>query len=706
VSELNKEIKYLKGVGEARARLFKKLGVVTLRDLLRYFPRDYEDRTVFKKIAELSDGESVTVRAVASDSPRLSRTPRGRELALLRVYDDTGMMDVRFFNQSYVKDAISAGGTYLFYGKILRAGGSALMTNPVFERDGDGSSVKIGRVTPIYRMTAGLNMRSVSNTVALALKLCGDAPPDALPHSVRKEYGLAAARFAYENIHFPKDFESLKIARRRLIFEDLFVLSVTARRRRAERGSSSGQAIISEGFGEFYSALPFEPTAAQKRAVDEAARDLASGGVMARMLQGDVGSGKTLVAAALAWTVAKNGFQTAFMAPTELLAEQHFRTFEEFLSPLGVRVGRLTGSLGVKAKRLAREALVSGETDVIVGTHALLSEGVDFRALALVITDEQHRFGVSQRAALGQKGESPHVLVMSATPIPRTLALILYGDLDVSELNELPPGRKSVMTYSAGERLRRRIYDFARRLVSEGRQVYFVCPAVEEIDTIERPASPGGDGIEIARSPGTGDSELKRAREYAKQLQTEIFPELSVGLVHGSMKPREKDAAMASFISGETDILVATTVIEVGVDVPNAALIVIENADRFGLSQLHQLRGRVGRGEHQSYCVLMRGADGEKSRERLDILRGTNDGFEIAEADLRQRGPGDFFGSRQHGIPASRFIEQGAEAGTIWDARSAADTVLARDPGLKLRENRALREAVDAIFLASDGTFN
>jgi ATP-dependent DNA helicase RecG len=703
VSELNKEIKYLKGVGEARARLFKKLGVVTLRELLRYFPRDYEDRTVFKKIAELSDGESVTVRAVASDSPRLTRTTRGSEIALLRVYDDTGMMNVRFFNQSYVKDAISAGETYLFYGKILRAGGAALMTNPVFERDGDGNPVKIGRVTPIYRMTAGLNMRSVSNAVALALKLCGDAVPDSLPRSVREEYGLAAARFAYENIHFPKDFESLKIARRRLIFEDLFVLSVTARRRRAERGSSSGQAIISEGFGEFYSALPFEPTAAQKRAVDEAARDLASGGVMARMLQGDVGSGKTLVAAALAWTVAKNGFQTAFMAPTELLAEQHFRTFEDFLSPLGVRVGRLTGSLGVKAKRLAREALVSGETDVIVGTHALLSEGVDFRALALVITDEQHRFGVGQRAALGQKGESPHVLVMSATPIPRTLALILYGDLDVSELNELPPGRKSVMTYSAGERLRRRIYDFARRLVSEGRQVYFVCPAVEEADM----PGTGGEGIEV-RSPGTGDlgADLKRAREYAKQLQSEIFPELSVGLVHGSMKAREKDAAMASFISGETDILVATTVIEVGVDVPNAALIVIENADRFGLSQLHQLRGRVGRGEHQSYCVLMRGADGEKSRERLDILRGTNDGFEIAEADLRQRGPGDFFGSRQHGIPASRFIEQGAEAGTVWDARRAADTVLARDPGLKLRENRALREAVDAIFLASDGTFN
>lgn len=683
MNALQGEIRYLKSVGEARARLFKKLGVVTLYDLLRYFPRDYEDRTLFKKIAELKDGEHASVRAAAVESPRPARTKQRRDLALLRVYDDTGAMDVRFFNQSYVKDAITAGQTYLFYGKVVRAGGSVSMTNPVFERDGE--SAKTGRVVPVYRMTAGLNARAVSGAVAQALQICGDALPDALPRPVRKEHNLAVARFAYENIHFPQDFETLRVARRRFIFEELFVLAVISRLRRAERGRAKGRAFAERDFGEFYSSLPFEPTGAQRRAIGDAARDLASGEVMARLIQGDVGSGKTLVAAALAWHIAKSGCQTAFMAPTELLAEQHFRTFDAMLAPLGARVGLLTGSLGAKAKRAAREALALGQTDIAIGTHALISEGVDFHDLALVITDEQHRFGVSQRAKLSRKGASPHVLVMSATPIPRTLALILYGDLDVSELDELPRGRKSVMTYSAGESLRQRVYDFARRLVADGRQVYFVCPAVEES---------GADDV------------LARAREYAERLKEEIFPELAVGLVHGAMKPREKDEAMAAFISGETNILVATTVIEVGVDVPNAALMVIENADRFGLSQLHQLRGRVGRGEHQSYCVLMRGADGEKSRERLDTLLRTNDGFEIAEEDLRQRGPGDFFGSRQHGIPASRFAERGAEAGTIWDARSAAEKVLAQDPELKLAENRALREAADAVLRAAGGTFS
>jgi ATP-dependent DNA helicase RecG len=697
VSALRDEVKYLKGVGEARSRLFGKLGVVTVSDLLRYFPRDYEDRTVFKTITELADGESACIRGVAADAPRLTRTSKGREVATVRVYDQTGMMDVRFFNSTYVKKAITAGGTYLFFGKAFRAGGSVLLTNPIFER-ADSEGVFTGKIVPVYRMTAGLNRRTVISAVELALQRCGDTLPDALPRAVREEYRLAVARFAYENIHFPKDFEALRIARRRFIFEELFVLAVVSRLRRAARGQTAGRVITTDGaaprgFEEFYASLPFEPTSAQRRAVDEAARDLASGGVMARMLQGDVGSGKTLVAAALAWLAAKNGCQTAFMAPTELLAEQHFRTFEAMLAPLGVRVGLLTGSLGVKAKREAREALLKGDTEVIIGTHALLSEGVEFRELALVITDEQHRFGVNQRAGLSKKGESPHVLVMSATPIPRTLALILFGDLDVSELNELPPGRKSVLTYSAGEKLRARVYNFARRLVSEGRQVYFVCPAVEDAEN------------EGAAEAASG-SELKRAREYAKTLQGEIFPELTVGLVHGSMKPREKDAAMAAFIDGGTNILVATTVIEVGVDVPNAALIVVENADRFGLSQLHQLRGRVGRGEHQSYCVLMRGADGEKSRERLDTLRATNDGFEIAEADLRQRGPGDFFGSRQHGIPVSRFAEQSAEASTVWDARRAAEDVLNADPRLERRENLPLREAVDAVLRASAGTFN
>ena len=707
------EIKYLKGVGEARSRLFAKLGITRVGDLLRFFPRDYQDRSVFKPIAETMDGETVSIRAMVATAPRLATISGGRKMVKTRVVDDSGAAELVFFNLPYVKDALKIGETYAFYGKIQRALGVSL-ANPDFEKA--DAELKTGRIVPTYPLTAGLNRHAVVNAVRQALSLCMDALPSVLPASVERDFELCDVRFAYENIHFPADFASLAQARRRFMFEELFAVAVLSAFRRRLSESVDGIRFEPCDMGVFYGSLPFAPTAAQVRAVDDAVRDCTSGKVMNRLVQGDVGSGKTLVAMALCYLAAQNGSQVAFMAPTELLAEQHFRTFCSTLEPLGLRVGLLTGSLGAKAKREVREALAFGQLDVIIGTHALISEGVEYNRLALVITDEQHRFGVNQRARLGQKGlpakteavssdeshdtaaataslagahssvATPHVFVMSATPIPRTLALILYGDLDVSTIDELPPGRQKIQTNFIDESKRERMYGFVRKLVSEGRQVYIVCPAIEENE--ENP---------------TG---LKSAREHAETLQSQVFPDLRVGLVHGAMKPRDKDAAMAAFVSGETQILVATTVVEVGVDVPNAALMVVENAERFGLSQLHQLRGRVGRGKHKSFCVLVEGTRGERSRERLQTLCATDDGFEIAEADLRQRGQGDFFGERQSGLSTLQALEQSADGETIIAARAAADSVLSADPELKSAENAPLRRRVSAVLEEASWTLN
>jgi ATP-dependent DNA helicase RecG len=424
--------------------------------------------------------------------------------------------------------------------------------------------------------------------------------------------------------------------------------------------------------------LPFQLTGAQKRSIEQAAGDMLKNTPMNRLVQGDVGSGKTAVAAACCWYTWKSGCQSAFMAPTEILAEQHFRTLSQLLEPLSIHVGLLTGSMTPKQKKMVQSQLRLGEIDVVIGTHALLSEGVEFFDLALVIADEQHRFGVSQRSALTAKGDAPHVLVMSATPIPRTLALIIYGDLDVSIIDELPPGRQKVSTYTANEKLRERTYNFMRKLVGERRQVYIVCPMVEESET--------------------ADEDLKSAQVYAEKLQKQIFPDLKIALVHGRMKPKEKESVMAAFAAGATDILVATTVIEVGVDVPNAALMVVENADRFGLSQLHQLRGRVGRGQHQSYCILFEGTGGDISRERLKIMCDTNDGFKISEEDLKLRGPGDFFGSRQHGLPEMRIANLAADMDVLTKAQTAALEVLSRDPDLSNLENRLLKDRINELF--------
>ena len=675
----------LPGIGPARARGLEKLGLVTVEDLLRCYPRSYEDRRKFSTVAAAPVDVPVCLELLVAEPPRLSRIRKGLELVKARLVDDTGSLTATFFNQTYMKDALRPGETYIVYGKVEGPPGRRQMTNPVCERS---DRVRFtGCILPVYALTHGISNNLLAGLARRCVDECAGQLEEVLPGPLRREHALAAAEFACRNIHFPRDEEALELARRRLIFEELFYLTCGMALLRTRRDEAAGVPFAIPPVEEFLALLPFPLTGAQRRVMDEIAADVSAGPPMNRLVQGDVGSGKTMVAAYGAWLAAKNGRQCALMAPTELLAEQHFRSLSPLLEQAGLRVGLLTGAVKGRARKELLAALAAGEVDLLIGTHALLSEGVDYADLGLVITDEQHRFGVAQRAALSAKARRPpHVLVLSATPIPRTLSLVIYGDLDVSVIDELPPGRTPVQTFVVGEDKRQRMYGFVRKLVGEGRQAYIVCPAVEE-----------------GEDEGAG---LKAATTYAQGLQTEVFPDLRVGLVHGKMKPREKDAVMTAFAGGELDVLVSTTVIEVGVDVPNAALMVVENADRFGLSQLHQLRGRVGRGKHQSYCVLVTSTRNPDSRARLKVLTKTTDGFQIAEEDLKLRGPGDFFGQRQHGLPQLRIADLAGDMRVLKEAQLAAQELLERDPGLKLPEHAPLLKQVHRLFEQHGDMFN
>ena len=529
------------------------------------------------------------------------------ELVKVRVADETGRVDLVFFNQPYVKDQLNYGESYRFYG-ALREGYGHQMQNPAFEPL-DAAGAVTGRILPIYPLTAGITNKLIGACVRQALDACLDSLPDILPEAVQARYGLCSAHFAYETVHLPASFEALQKARRRLVFEEFFIFSAGLAAIRTQRDELHTKPMDTRHMEPFYSLLPFTLTRAQQSAINDILRDLASPRPMNRLVQGDVGSGKTMVAAAACFCAIQNGHQAAFMAPTEILAEQHAGSLQKLFSPLGISVVLMTGSLTATQKRQHKAEIADGSAQLIVGTHALITQDVAFQDLALVVCDEQHRFGVAQRAALSSKGQTPHLLVMSATPIPRTLALIAYGDLDVSVIGELPPGRLPVDTFLIGEDKRQRLNAFIEKQCEARHQVYIVCPTVEESDL---------------------DS-LKSAESFAQTLRQAVFPHRRVGLLHGKMKQADKDAALGAFSRGETDILVATTVVEVGVDVPNATLMVIENADRFGLSQLHQLRGRVGRGSAQSYCVLVSGNRNEQTRKRLKALCATTDGFKIAE---------------------------------------------------------------------------
>ena len=682
MATLNTDIRYIKGVGEARAKSLAKLGITDLRSLLSYFPRAYDDRRAYKKIADLIPGENACVCAVIAGEPKLSRIRKGLDLVKLRAVDETGALELTYFNQSYLKNTLHTGDAYVFFGRAEGTPSRPQMINPLFERE--GAHQITGRIMPIYPLTAGISQSMLYKAVEQGLAACVDELPDILPEDVRLAYQLCHTRFAYENIHFPTGDEALAAARRRLAFEELFLLALGLKLLRERRTFVAGKQCKKLDLSPFFTSLPFSLTGAQRRAIDDIARDLTGARPMNRLCQGDVGSGKTMVAAAAVYMAAKNGLQCALMAPTEILAEQHYRSLAPLLEPLGISCALLTASTKAKDRRALNERLRSGDLSLVIGTHALLSPDVQYRDLGLVVTDEQHRFGVDQRAALSAKGENPHLLVMSATPIPRTLALMIYGDLDVSILNELPPGRQKIDTFAVPSSYHPRIYAFLRKLVAEGRQVYIVCPMVAENDELP--------------------DERKAVTAYAAHLQEEIFPDLRVVPIHGKMKPREKDAVMRAFAAHEIDVLVSTTVIEVGVDVPNAALMLIENAECFGLSQLHQLRGRVGRGQHKSYCVLVSDNKGEENKARLKVMSSTSDGFAIAEEDLKLRGPGDFFGSRQHGLPSLRVADLSCDLALLHETQSAAGQLLAADP--ELRDHPLLKSRVELLFALNADAMN
>ena len=680
MADLKTDVRYIKGIGEQRAKALDKLGIRSLRDLISWFPRRYEDRTETRRVADLVPGETACVAAMVAAPPVVSHIRKGLDLVKVRAVDETGALDVTFFNQSWLKNSLRTGETYVFCGK---AEGNLLrrrMANPIVEPEGRREAT--GRIVPVYPLTAGVSQLILSRSIRQGLDACADILPDVLPDEVRRRHQLCRAGYAYENIHFPEGPEALELARRRLAFEELFLFTLGLRRLRRRRETAAVEPFRPVDMESFYQALPFALTEAQRRCVEESLADMASGRAMNRLCQGDVGSGKTMVAAACVYFSVKNGRQAALMAPTEILARQHYEGLAPLMEPLGIRCALLTGSNTAKEKRTLAAGLGAGEIDFIVGTHALITGGVEYRRLGLVVTDEQHRFGVGQRAALAGKGDHPHTLVMSATPIPRTLALILYGDLDVSVIDQLPPGRRPVQTSFVDSRYHPRIYQFLRKLVGEGRQVYIVCPQVA-----------GGE-----------ENDRKAVTEYAAQLQREVFPDLRVAYVHGKMKPKEKEAVMSAFAAHETDILVSTTVIEVGVDVPNAAVMVVENAERFGLSQLHQLRGRVGRGAWQSYCVLISDNQNEETLRRLKVMTQTSDGFKIAEEDLRLRGPGDFFGQRQHGLPGLRVADIGCDAQLLREAQAAADALLERAPELK--SCPAAAERMAELFAEAADTLN
>ena len=682
MARLSDPITMLKGIGPSKAKQFENLNIRTLGDLICHFPRGYEDRTRLVTISQLEPDKPACFKAVVMNTPRTAHIRKGLDMTKLQVADHTARLNVTFFNNRYVTDQLRYGEEYIFYGAINGDFSGYNMTNPVFESL-NSAPVTTRRVLPIYPLTAGLSNASVLKAVRQALAVC-DVPREILPEQIRRQYGILPAERAYYAIHEPASMEEAELAKRRLVFEEFFVFSAGLSLLRASRAGKTAAPYENTNLQPFYGALPFSLTGAQKRAIDEICADVRRGIPMNRLVQGDVGSGKTIVAAAASYLAANNHKQAALMAPTEILAEQHYQSLAKLFAPLGLRVGLLTGSMKEKDKRSVREAIAAGQIDLAVGTHALLSGTTVFHDLGMVIADEQHRFGVAQRSKLSSKGSDPHVLVMSATPIPRTLALILYGDLDVSILDELPPGRQAVESFLVGESYRTRINAFIRKQVSEGHQCFVVCPAVEENEELG----------------------IKSAEVWAETLQKTVFPDLRVLLLHGQMKGAEKEAVMAAFAAGQGDVLVATTVIEVGVDVPNATLMVIEDADRFGLSQLHQLRGRVGRGSAKSYCILTSHNRNPETLQRLKALCKTTDGFKIAEEDLKLRGPGDFFGARQSGLPTFRVGDLAFDLQTLKDAQAASAQWIDTYGTSDTQEACALRERVGELFHRAEGTMN
>ena len=668
----------LSGIGEKRASLFRKLGINTVGDMVAYYPRDYDNWADTTDIAEVKPGERYVIRGEVATPVSNIHISGGRTMAKLSIRDDTGYLNLVFFNNKYISSMLRYGEEYLFMGKVAYDNYGYQMTSPEFS-----NAATSDMITPIYNLTAGLTNRILIKAAKEALSMLPENIRDPLPEDIRSRYDLCDLSFALHNIHFPSDMRAMERARRRLVFEELLVLSLGMRVMKSRSREQTAIHMPEDATGEFISRLPFTLTGAQQRAIQDCISDMRDkSSPMNRLIQGDVGSGKTVVCAAICYNTVKNGYQAAFMAPTEILARQHFETFSKLYEGSGIRLELLTGSMTAAEKRKARERIESGDSDVVIGTHALVSESTVFNGLGCAITDEQHRFGVAQRAKLASKGEHPHVLVLSATPIPRTLGLIIYGDLDITIIDELPPGRTEVQTYFIGSDKRDRALGFIKKQVDEGRQAYIVCPLVEE-----------------------GESDLNSANDYAAELMLGAFSELPVGILHGKMKAKDKDDVMRRFADNEISILVSTTVVEVGVDVKNATVMMIENAERFGLSTLHQLRRRVGRGSYQSYCILVSDNKGENTEQRLGVMCRTNNGFEIADTDLKLRGPGDFFGNRQHGLP-ELAIADFSDTETLAQSQEAAERVLELSPDLSDDSLRGLRAEIRRLFADTDNTLN
>ncbi len=670
----NSPVQELKGIGEQRQKKLQRLGIFTVEDLLTHYPREYKDRSQIMKIAELQEGEVTPFLAQVKEEGQNSR--HGRLIyTRMRVYDETGFVWVVWYNQPYMKNALKIGEWYLFTGKLQEKYKKKEVLSPEYERIGDNFAG--GRILPVYPSVDGLSQKMLRTLMEQALAQVGGSLREELPFWLRKNYQLAERNFSVENIHFPKTEQSFYDARRRLVFEELFLLQ-TALYRLKRTLESSGEGIKlkkKKALQDGEALLPFPLTGAQRRVLQEIAGDMSSGKVMNRLVQGDVGSGKTAVAMLAAYWAVQNGYQAAMMAPTEVLAQQHAASFREIFASAGIEIVLLTGSLSAKEKRERLAKIASGQAQIVIGTHAVIQKGVDFHRLALAITDEQHRFGVRQRSLLADKGESVHTLVMTATPIPRTLALILYGDLDISIIDVLPPGRKPIDTSAVDSRYHERIYAFLQKEVAQGRQAYVICPMIEENEKLE----------------------VQSVLQYAAEL-AEKLPELRIACVHGKLKPKEKQAVMQAFAAGEIDVLVATTVIEVGVNVPNASVMLIENAERFGLAQLHQLRGRVGRGSEKSYCILVSDSKAKVARERLKIMTKCEDGFLLSEKDLQLRGPGEFFGIRQHGLPELKIADLSRDLPILKEAQKAAAQLLAHDGELREEEHGLLRERLSGYL--------
>ncbi len=661
------DIQFLKGVGEKRAVVLKSKGIDTFGALLRFYPRDYIDWTDITEIAKAPLFENVCIRAKVVNV-EASQKRSGIVLYSIVCADSSAQMTVVLFNQKYLAESMRVGREYLFYGKLTGGFLFRQMSSPkIVPANNNG-------IEPIYKASKSMTSKKIKTLIKTAIKTI--KLDEVIPEEIRLKNNLCSIDYAIENIHFPSCKDAFFKAQKRLVFEELFVLRTGLALLKSHSGKKAGQVIEKGYLADFKELLPFEMTSAQERVIKECMRDMFSGVPMNRLVQGDVGSGKTVIAAALMYSAAKNGFQSAMMAPTEILAIQHYKTLLSLTEKTGIRCALLTSNIKKKEKDAIKTALKNGDIDVLVGTHSLLNCDVEFKKLGLVVTDEQHRFGVNQRGILSSKGDNPHTLVMSATPIPGTLALILYGDLDISIVDEYPSGRQKIDTYLVDSSYRERIYKYIKKFLDEGRQAYIVCPLLEE-----------GEEIDITS-----------AKEHYVNLKDGKFKNYSVGLIHGKMTTKEKETVMKQFSQGEIQLLVATTVIEVGIDVPNAVIMLVENAERFGLSQLHQLRGRVGRGQYKSDCILITDNTSEETLQRLEVIKNTTDGFEIADKDLALRGPGNFLGSRQHGLPPMKIADLFADSEALKLAGEEAQSLLKNDPDLSKKDHANLKNEITELY--------